>query len=478
MVIDRGAFLSGRYAKVYDEIVQVKEACGDAHLKVILETGELGTYDNVRRATLLAIAAGADFVKTSTGKISPAATLPVALCMLEAIRDVYEETGRRVGFKAAGGIRQAKQAVQHLVRRARDPRAGLADARSVPARRLVATQRHPDAAAQGAHRRLPERRLLHPGLKMHGLVTQATQSRDSLAPKLAPSHKGGGWVWGTRSLALRPPATVAGAGVAELDKPRREVDVPGDWTYASAPESRDIVHIRDRYGYYVGGEWLEPAETYETIAPRDEEPLAAVGQATTEDVGRAVAAARYRLRRRLVVAAGLRAREVPLPHRAPPPGALARVRRARVAQRRQADQGVARRRPPARRSPLLLLRRLGRQARVRLPEPAPAPGRRRRADHPLELPAPHARVEGRARARVRQHGRPQARRDDPAHGAPLLRRAAPGGAAAPASSTSSPGTVAPAPRSSRARTSTRSRSPARPRWGRRSSGGSPAPASG
>src|SRR5215813_5056164 len=115
MVIDRNAFLSGRYAKVYDEVVRVKEACGDAHLKVILETGELGTYDNVRRAALLSIAAGADFVKTSTGKISPAATLPVTLCMLEAIRDVYEETGRRVGFKAAGGIRQAKQAVQHLV---------------------------------------------------------------------------------------------------------------------------------------------------------------------------------------------------------------------------------------------------------------------------------------------------------------------------------------------------------------------------
>ena len=115
MVIDRGAFLSGRYAKVYDEIVQVKEACGDIHLKVILETAELATYDNVRRATLLAIAAGADFVKTSTGKVSPAATLPVALCMLEAVRDAHEETGRRVGFKAAGGIRQAKQAIQHLV---------------------------------------------------------------------------------------------------------------------------------------------------------------------------------------------------------------------------------------------------------------------------------------------------------------------------------------------------------------------------
>jgi deoxyribose-phosphate aldolase len=115
MVIDRGAFLSGRYAKVYDEIVKVKEACGEAHLKVILEVGELGSYDNVRRATLLAIAAGADFIKTSTGKLGAAATLPVTLCMLEAIRDVHDETGRAVGMKPAGGIRAAKQAVQYLV---------------------------------------------------------------------------------------------------------------------------------------------------------------------------------------------------------------------------------------------------------------------------------------------------------------------------------------------------------------------------
>src|SRR5690348_3535220 len=115
MVIDRGAFLSGRYAKVFDEIVKVKEACGDAHLKVILEVSELGTYDNVRRASLLAMAAGGDFIKTSTGKLPSAATLPVALCMLEAIRDVHEETGRVVGFKPAGGVRQAKQAVQHLI---------------------------------------------------------------------------------------------------------------------------------------------------------------------------------------------------------------------------------------------------------------------------------------------------------------------------------------------------------------------------
>jgi deoxyribose-phosphate aldolase len=115
MVIDRGAFLSGRYGQVYDEIVAVKEACGAVHLKVILETGELGTYDNVRRASLLAVAAGADFIKTSTGKLPSAATLPVQLVMLEAVRDVYEETGRRVGVKAAGGIRAAKQAIQYLV---------------------------------------------------------------------------------------------------------------------------------------------------------------------------------------------------------------------------------------------------------------------------------------------------------------------------------------------------------------------------
>ncbi len=111
MVIDRGAFLSGDYQRVYDEIVAVKEACGAAHLKVILETGELGNYDAVRRASILAMAAGADFIKTSTGKVQPAATLPVALVMMEAIRDFVRETGRPVGFKAAGGIRTSKQAI-------------------------------------------------------------------------------------------------------------------------------------------------------------------------------------------------------------------------------------------------------------------------------------------------------------------------------------------------------------------------------
>lgn len=115
MVIDRGAFLSGDYAKVFDEIVAVRDACGSAHLKVILETGELATYDNVRRASWLAMRAGADFIKTSTGKVSPAATLPVTLVMLGAVRDYRAATGRQVGVKPAGGIRTTKDAIKYLV---------------------------------------------------------------------------------------------------------------------------------------------------------------------------------------------------------------------------------------------------------------------------------------------------------------------------------------------------------------------------
>ena len=115
MVISRGKFLAGDYRYVFDEIVAVKEACGDAHLKVILETGELGTLDRVRRASVLAMHAGADFIKTSTGKIQPAATMQVTLVMLQAISDFYRETGKMVGMKPAGGISTAKLAVHYLV---------------------------------------------------------------------------------------------------------------------------------------------------------------------------------------------------------------------------------------------------------------------------------------------------------------------------------------------------------------------------
>ena len=115
MVIDRGAMLSGNYAKVFDEIAATKEACGAAHLKVILETGELGAYDTVRKASEIGIAAGGDFIKTSTGKVTPAATPGVTLVMLEAIRDHFYATGRKIGMKPAGGVRTAKQALHYLV---------------------------------------------------------------------------------------------------------------------------------------------------------------------------------------------------------------------------------------------------------------------------------------------------------------------------------------------------------------------------
>ena len=116
MVIDRGAFLSGEYFRVFDEVRRVKEICdGKAHLKVILETGELGTLDEVRRASMLAMAAGADFIKTSTGKVQPAATIPVTLVMLEAIRDFENATGVQIGMKPAGGIRTSKDAIRYLV---------------------------------------------------------------------------------------------------------------------------------------------------------------------------------------------------------------------------------------------------------------------------------------------------------------------------------------------------------------------------
>jgi len=115
MVIDRGAFLAGEFAKVADEIAAVKEACGAAHLKVIFETGELQTYDNVRLASDIAMRSGADFIKTSTGKVQPAATLPVTLVMLEAIRDFYYRTGKKIGMKPAGGIATSKLALQYLV---------------------------------------------------------------------------------------------------------------------------------------------------------------------------------------------------------------------------------------------------------------------------------------------------------------------------------------------------------------------------
>ena len=247
MVIDRGAFLSGRYAKVYDEIVQVKEACGEAHLKVILETGELGTYDNVRRASLLAMTAGADFIKTSTGKIQPAATLPVTLCMLEVIRDVHDETGRMVGMKPAGGIRYARSRRSSTL--------------CVVNETLGVDWLTPDLFRFGASSLLND--VL---MQIRKQRTGAYQSARLLHDRLMDE------------VEKRSDARVA----------------PLEWEYAPAPEARDIVAFRDRYGLFVGGEEVEPrsGEWFRTISPATEEPLAEVAQAGAEDVDLAVGAAR------------------------------------------------------------------------------------------------------------------------------------------------------------------------------------------
>ena len=164
IVLNRSLFLGGRYAQAYDELVAAREAAGAAHLKVILETGELGSYDRVRQASMLAMAAGADFIKTSTGKIGTGATLPSALCMMEAARDFHRQTGVEVGIKVAGGVR-AVQAVDPVPDDpVRDARRELDDARPVPHRRLHAAERRVDADRQGTHRPVPGPRLLHGGL--------------------------------------------------------------------------------------------------------------------------------------------------------------------------------------------------------------------------------------------------------------------------------------------------------------------------
>ena len=246
MVIDRGAFLSGRYAKVFDEIVRVKEACGEAHLKVILETGELGTYDNVRRASLIAIAAGADFIKTSTGQGQP---------RRDAARDALHDGGRprRLRGDRAHRRNQARRrdprveagdpVPGHAVR---DARRGVDDTRSLPVRRVLSPERRPHAATQGEDGAVPVRRLLH-----HRLMAQVEKRASNL------------------------PATF-------------------EWEYAPALEARDIVQIRERYGLFIGGEEIEPRtkEWFASISPSTEEPLFEVALAGEDDVALAVDTAR------------------------------------------------------------------------------------------------------------------------------------------------------------------------------------------
>ncbi len=214
----------------------MKQACGSAHLKVILETGELRTLDNVRRASWLSMLAGADFIKTSTGKISPAATPPVTLVMLEAVRDFHEATGRLIGVKAAGGIRTSKDAIKYLVLVNETVGDRVADPRPVPVRRLDPPERPAAAAAAAGHRALLRSRLRHDRL--------------------------------------------SGAAVT--------------FEYAPAPESRSVVDIASSYGLFINGEFTDAigGTTFKTVNPATEEVLSEVSEAGSDDVDRAVRAAR------------------------------------------------------------------------------------------------------------------------------------------------------------------------------------------
>ena len=203
------------------------------------------------------------------------------------------------------------------------------------------------------------------------------------------------------------------------------------WEYAPAPEARDIVHLRERYGLFIGGRDVQASDgaIFTSVDPATEQPLAEVARATAADIDKAVRAARRAANRAVGAAAGQGAGQVPVPHRADPPGAQPRVRRPRIDGLGQADQGEPRRRRPARGGPLLVLRRLGRQARLRVPGSQGHAARRRGADHPVELPAADAGLEDRAGPRGGQHGRPQARLDDAALGAALRRGLPRGGPA-------------------------------------------------
>ena len=287
--------------------------------------------------------------------------MPVTLIMLEAVRDFREATGRQIGVKPAGGISTAKDAIKYLVMV--NETAGE-DWLTPDWFRFGASRLLNDLLMQRTKlddRPLLRSRLLHP--RLEGLRPRAEPDAHSSTPR-------------PRSRARSSTSS------------RRT----GCSSTASSSRAR--------------------GHAFKSVSPATEEVLAEISEASEADVDTRGEGRAPRLHAHLVEDVGRRARQVPLPDRAHPPGARARARRARVARQRQADQGVARRRRPARRGVLLLLRRLGRQARARRLRPRPAAARRRRPGHPVELPAADARVEDRPGARVRQHGRAQAGRDD------------------------------------------------------------------
>ncbi len=240
MVISREAFLAGEDTRVMEEIVRVKEACGEAHLKVIIETAELGSYDHVRHASMLAMEAGADFIKTSTGKAASGATPGVTLVMLEAIRDYAERSGRAVGMKAAGGVSNSKAALHRLVLVKETLGDEWLSAGPLPHRRLVAAERPADAVPEDT-----DRALRPSGGLLKGMTTSDTRTKIV-------------------------------------------------WDYAPAPESPEHVRLKDSYGLFIGGEFRDPTDgtRVPSVNPATEEPLAEVAFAGEADLRAAVESAR------------------------------------------------------------------------------------------------------------------------------------------------------------------------------------------
>ena len=262
MVIDRNAFLTGDHARVFDEIAAVKQTCGAAHLKVILETGELVTYDNVRLASQIAMEAGADFIKTSTGKVQPAATMPVTLVMLEAIRDYFYATGIRIGMKPAGGIRTSKQALAYLV---------------MVKETLGDDWLTPDLFRFGASTLLNDVALVDcPGVegrKYRGAFffpAEKKKKQKKQNPNQPHPQEGRRKYVPAPPWEPTPPLPPPGAGV-----------FGNKWDYAPAPEDSKNYVIAPRHELFINGKFVAPhsGKYFESINPATEQTLTTIAAA-------------------------------------------------------------------------------------------------------------------------------------------------------------------------------------------------------
>ena len=394
MVIDRGAFLAGRYGKVFEEIQAVREACGTAHLKVILETGELATLDNVCRASWLAMLAGADFIKTSTGKVSPAATPPVALVMLAAVRDYELAVGRQVGVKFAGGIRTAKDAIRYLVlvNETAGPAGSLPRCSGSAPPACLTTCSCSAASSSPASTPDPTTSPSTSATmarKDAGHVTRAVQQPQTQQAQTQQAQT---------QQAQTQQAQTQQAQTQQAQTQDPTAQGPLGWAYAPAPQGREMVTIAPEYGLFIDGQFAPAADgrQFATINPATEEPLAQVAEAGQADVDPPSPPPPAPTGADL--GADARRRRAKYLYRSP--GAISRraerVRRPGEPGQRQADPRVPGHRRPARRRALLLY--AGWAGSWSTPVgAAPArsaspPGR------PVEAPTADRRLEARSRA--------------------------------------------------------------------------------